>query len=216
VVVATTLANLSNSNCQVTDGISIITVNVINCGYPLAVNLLSFNGKLDNDHAALLWSVNGETESIRYDIERSNDGISYYYAGTVNGTPNTSISHYSFLDPVIISGKAWYRIVMIDSKGTKKYSRVIQLNVTQVGFTLANVINPFSHQLIFDITTPADEKIDVALTDMIGKVVRKKTYMAYAGINSFELDNTESLQPGIYILQIRNKELMINRKVLKK
>jgi hypothetical protein len=217
VVVATTLSNLSNTNCQVTDGISIITINVIDCGStPMSVNILSFYGKLKNDQANLYWSVSEETEPVRYDIEKSIDGYSYYFIGSVDGIVNSSTNHYLFIDPIIISNKAWYRIVMVDANGKKKYSRVIQFNSNQIEFGLANVISPFSNALFFDITSPSDTKIEVTLTDMVGKVVRKKTYLAYSGINSFELDNTAALQPGIYILQVRNKELLLNRKVLKK
>jgi hypothetical protein len=216
VVVATTLSNLSNTNCQVTDGISIITVNVIDCGgTPMSVNILSFNGKLQNDHANLFWSVSEESEAIRYDIERSNDGITFYFIGSVNGLANSSTNYYSFSDPVAITHKAWYRIVMV-TEGKKRYSRVIQFNSNQIEFGLTNVISPFGNQLQFDFFSLSDSKIEVALTDMVGKFVRKKTYMAYSGINSFELDDTGGLQPGIYILWVSNKEMLLNRKVLKK
>ena len=59
VIVATTVPNLANTNCQFTDGVSIITLNVMNCFIPLKIDLLSFNGKLVNDHAPFGCTVQG-------------------------------------------------------------------------------------------------------------------------------------------------------------
>ena len=53
VIVATTSPNLANTDCQFTDGISIITLDVMNCFIPLKIDLLTFNGKLVNDHGRL-------------------------------------------------------------------------------------------------------------------------------------------------------------------
>src|SRR5207244_6224889 len=62
VVVATTSANLSNSSCLFTDGVSIIHLNVITCGPVLGTNLLSFNGKLSDQHANLNWVTSKENQ----------------------------------------------------------------------------------------------------------------------------------------------------------
>jgi hypothetical protein len=217
-IVATTSANLSNTNCQFTDVVSIITLNVIDCGGALTVNFLSFNGKLLNDHSNLFWSTSSENEPLHFDVERSNDGISFVHAGTVNAYNNyrSGVNHYSFIDPVPVTGNAWYRIVMVNKNSSKKYSRIIQLNNNQNQFDLVNLVNPFTNELLFDITTPADGKIDVALIDMIGKPIMNKSYPVYTGVNGLSLENTGRLPSGMYILQIKNKEAIINRKVLKK
>lgn len=47
-VVATTAANLSNPSCSITDVANIITLNIIDCGVPLAAQLLSFNWQKNN------------------------------------------------------------------------------------------------------------------------------------------------------------------------
>lgn len=216
-IVATTASNLSDVNCQFTDVVSIITLNVIDCGYPLTVDLLTFNGKLISDYARLSWSTSGETEPLHFDIERSNDGVNYVYAGTVNSYNNygARMNYYSFNDPVPVTGKAWYRIVMVNARSNKKYSRIIELSNEQTGFGLNNVVNPFGDQLLFDITAPENSKIDVVLFDMVGKVMRSKTYTVYSGINSLSMDNTGGLPKGMYVLQVKQNDMIITRKVLK-
>jgi hypothetical protein len=40
--------------------------------------------------------------------------------------------------------------------------------------------------------------------------------MVYEGANSLTIPDTETLPAGMYILQIRNKERVISRKLIKK
>jgi hypothetical protein len=218
VMVATSASNLSSPSCQTTDGVSIITLNVINCYVPLNIDMLSFNGKLVASHTNLFWSTSKENEAVRFDIEKSSDGINFTKIGTVNGYTNyiSEVNHYSFIDPSEFSGKAWYRIVMLSNKGGKKYSRIIQLTDEQIYFGLNNIINPFRNELSFEIITTNSAKIDVSLIDLFGKTVKTKSYTVYSGVNSLSIVNTEGLPSGIYILQVKNKDIIINNKVLKR
>jgi hypothetical protein len=218
VIVATTSPNLGNTNCQLTDGVSIITLNVINCMIPLNTDMLSFNGKLASGNVQLSWSTSKEDGPVHFDIEKSSDGITFVKIGTVNSYSNyfSEFNHYSFNDPSGFSGKALYHIVMINKSGRKKYSRTIQLTEDKIDFGLGNIINPFRNELAFEVITTNNAKIDVALIDLFGKIVKNKSYAVYAGVNSISLENTDSLRPGIYILQVKNKNIIINNKVLKK
>lgn len=217
-IVATTSTNLGNVNCLFTDVVSIITLDVIECGIPLSITMLTFNAKLENDHSVLNWSTTEEMEPLHFEIERSLDGISFTRIGTVNSHNNftSSVNYYSFTDPVAVTGKVWYRVIMINNKGNKKFSRIIQLNNGQDQFALVNLVNPFSKELYFDIMTPADGRIDITLLDMNGKIIREQSFSVYAGVNSLTLQNTNNLPSGMYILQLRNKDLLISRRVVKK
>jgi hypothetical protein len=217
-IVATTAANLSDINCQFTDVVSIITLDVIDCGIVLNVDMLSFNGKLVNDHANLSWSTTGETEPLQYDIERSSDGISFITVGSLNSHNNYGggTNYYSFIDPSAITGKAWYRIAVKNKKSRSKYSRVIQLSNDVNRFDLVNLVNPFMEELPFDISTPENGKIEVTLVDIVGNRIRSQSFLVNTGVNSLSLKNTGGLPPGMYIIQIKNKDVIINRKVIKK
>ncbi len=218
-IVATTSANLSNANCQFTDGISIINLNVLNCGVPLKTDLLSFNGKLENDKGKLFWNTSKEDEPLTFTIERSSDGYNFSTAGVITSHNNYSAetNSYSLVDPVAVTGKIYYRLIMTDQSNAKKYSRIIQLSGQDgILLSLSNIINPFKYTIEFDITTPVDTKIEVELLDLFGKMVRKNSYLVHTGINALSMTDTESLPAGTYIFRIRNNDLIINRKVLKK
>ena len=118
VVVATTSANLSNSSCLFTDGVSIITLIVNNCGPILDVNLLSFNGKIINHNGNLFWRTSKEFEPISFTIEKSADGINFAPIASLNGHGNnTENNYYNYTDPSVVSGRVFYRIGMMNSSG---------------------------------------------------------------------------------------------------
>jgi len=217
-IVATTTSNLGDVNCQFTEAVNIITLNVIDCYIPVYIEMLSFNGKLITNHSNLFWTTSKEDEPVHFDIEKSTDGINFIKIGTVDGYTNSisEVNHYSFIDPAEFPGKTWYRIVMISSAGGKKYSRIIQLTGEQIYFGLSNIVNPFRNELPFEVITTNNAKIDVSLIDLFGKIVKTKSYAVYSGVNSLSIANTQGLVPGIYILQVKNKGIIINNKVLKR
>jgi len=217
-IVATTSGNLSSPSCQATDVVSIVTLDIIDCGVLLNVDFINFNGKLVNDHSNLSWSTTTENEPVHFDVERSTDGINFYRIGSVNGynDSRSPVNYYSFIDPEAVTGKVWYRIVMVNKNASTKQTRTIQLSKTQNQFGLVSLINPFNNKVEFDITTPANGQIDVSLIDMVGNVVREKSFSVYTGVNGLSLENTGALPSGVYILQIKNKETIISRKVVKK
>jgi len=218
VVVGTTASNVLSPGCQNTDGVSLITLDVINCSTPVKIGMLSFNGKLINSHTNLFWNTSTEDEPVHFDIEKSSDGINFTRIGTVNSYTNyvSEINHYSFVDPLELAGKGIYRIVIVNNRAEKKYSRTIQLTDEHIDFGLRNIVNPFRNELPFEVITTNNAKIDVSLIDFFGKTLKSKGYIVYSGVNSLSIPNTESLPGGIYILQVKNKDIIINNKVLKK
>jgi hypothetical protein len=218
VIVATTAANLSSANCQVTDGSSVINLNVIDCGIPLKTDLLSFNGTLVNNYSNLTWATSKEEQALKYHVERSTDGTHFTEIGVIDGYNNDDIvNQYSFVDPAAVSGKVYYRVIVINSGNNKKYTRIIQLsNQAAANFGLTNVINPFNQILEFDVTTSVTTKVDVELLDMFGKVIKRKVYLVQTGVNMLSLTNTETLPAGTYILRVRNNDQVLTKKVLKK
>lgn len=218
VIVATTAANLGSANCIFTDGVSIITLNIMNCGIPLKTDLLSFTGKVAGEYGQLTWTTSKEDEPVHFEIERSIDGNNFTVIGTVNGYNNISavINSYTLTDPLPLSGKKYYRIVMISRDNSKKYSRVIQLSKEAAALKLVNVINPFNENISFDITIPNDGKIEVLLMDMYGKIARRTAYVVSSGSNSLSLSNTSSLPAGMYVFQVNYGSEVITRKLVKK
>jgi hypothetical protein len=218
VVVATTSSNLGTSTCLFTDGVSIITVSVIDCTNPLDANLLSFNGKLVNGKGNLSWTTSKENQPLEFSIEKSADGVSFSEISKVTGYNNNSdeLNNYVFTDPTPLTVKTWYRLAMLTNGRISKYSRTIQLGTIQQEFAINNLVNPFNNDLQFELSLSENSKIDISLFDMYGKVIKSTTKFVYQGNTSLGLDNLDALAPGIYILRVTNKEKILTRRVVKK
>lgn len=217
VVVATTVSNLSDPNCNISDGTT-ITLNVLDCNPVLDVNLLNFNGRLINDYASLNWVTTKEEGQYVFIIEKSTDQQNFVQIGQVSSNNNntTETNYYSFTDPSVLTGKAWYRLLMQKTTGGKKYSRTILLNNNVPTFGFGNVINPFNSNLYFDINSNRNAKIDAILVDLSGKPVLRQSFLVYTGTNSLAIEKTGALPQGVYILRIENNGTFLNKQVVKR
>ena len=216
-VVATTLANLSDVNCRFTDSGNIIRINVISCGPFLHTQLISFTGSIINEKAFLRWKTAGEEEPFTFEIEKSMDGINFYPAGTVTSHQDyvSLQSDYSFIDQSPLTRKTYYRILMKNNNGKSLYSRTIQLMAEPGLLSFVSVINPFSSQLQCEISFGQNGKGEMELIDALGNFVRKKDFEIISGINQLIIDNTASLPAGIYFLRITTGDKTIQKRVLK-
>jgi trimeric autotransporter adhesin len=216
-VVATTASNLSNASCSFTDVANIITLNIIDCGIPLAAQLISFNGQKNNGLAELRWTTADEEEALVFDIEKSTDGIHFSLIGSINSYEDytSEQQQYSFTDPAVLTGKAYYRINMRNQRGQSTWSRTLQLSTRQEALSFVSVINPFSNELQVDIAAVQGSKAEADLIDASGKIVRHKTTELLAGITRIKFENTSGLAPGMYFLRIRSQDGNIQKTVLK-
>lgn len=216
-VVATSLTNLSDVNCRSTDPTTIVTLNVIDCGPPLSTRFVSLTGKITNNKAALKWVTGVETEPLSYDIEKNTNGSDFTIIGTVDGynDPGISQNNYAFTDPLDINGKVFYRVLMRNTDGQVIYSRIIQLSTGFENLAFASVVNPFSHVLLFDISSAKDGTAKVELIDQFGKPVRKRSFEIKEGVTQLSFDNTSVLQPGIYFLRVELDGIVVYKKVMK-
>jgi hypothetical protein len=216
VYTATTASNISSPNCVANDGSTPISLSVMNCLIVLKTDLLSFNGNLMNNFAVLSWSTTKEDDAVHFELQRSDDNSSFTTIASINGKGgNQPTNYYSFTDPSLVQDKKWYRVVLINTKGDKKYSHVIQLSTRVADFEIDNVINPFSDQLLFNVIVSKSSKVDVQLMDMQGKVIKSNSFLVYTGVNSLRLTNTNVLSPGIYTLRIQYNDKTISKKVVK-
>lgn len=215
VVVASTASNLSNANCAFSETSSILTLNVIDCGDPLNTDIISFTGKLVNDNVQLKWTTNKEEESVRYVIEKSNDGRYFNPVGQVIGfnNPSSDLNYYSW-NETASNQNVYYRICLI-SNIKQKISRVVRISRSQDELNFINVVNPFSNKIVTQIHSPKLQTVQIRLVDNAGKIVRKEDRVLNAGDNQLIIENTGNLIAGVYSLQLQTQEIFTSKKIMK-
>ncbi len=95
---------------------------------PLPVTLTSFIATKEGQTAQLKWSTTEETNSDRFEIERSQNGKNWDLIGTQKSNgESTSLKNYTFSDVKPLNGENLYRLKMIDRDATYAYSRIQSL-----------------------------------------------------------------------------------------
>lgn len=190
-----------------------------NClSYPqqstLPVKLISFSGSYRNNATSLTWETENEVDFDHFEIERSNDGVKYENIAYKAATATAANSRQAYMqadDLTAVAGSVfYYRLKMVDRDGQYKYSNVIMIRKesrTINGITLSP--NPVVNgQATVRFSAGSTDIVSVRIVDMGGKVVLQQQNKAYAGNNSISINNLDRLQPGVYVLQMANGEVM--------
>jgi len=92
----------------------------------LPVELVRLTATPGNEGIDVGWTTASETNSERYDVERSTDLSTWSTIGTVRAAGNSLVTtHYHLLDPRPRAGTNYYRLHMVDLDGTTERSEVV-------------------------------------------------------------------------------------------
>src|SRR5580698_2616121 len=214
ITVASTPANLSNTNCAFSTATPKL-VKGVNCMLILPANFILFKGLLNDGLASLHWIVSGEVANTYYNVERSYDGINFETIGTVEGNGDQSLQpNYNFTDDKIVAGINYYRIKMV-SNNYYKYSTIILISNSTINFDIKSLVNPFSDFISFEITVPKTDDAIFIVRDIYGRIIQQKKQNVTEGINSITLYDLDKIPPGTYILQVKYEDNIVARKMVK-
>jgi hypothetical protein len=115
--------------------------------YALPVTLISFRAKALDKGALLSWSTATETNSDRFEIERSMNGKTWSPIGTLRSHGESStLKKYDFTDAAPFNGDNFYRLRMVDSDLTFAFSRIQHVSFS-AGQQVTVFPNPVSDML---------------------------------------------------------------------
>jgi hypothetical protein len=166
-------------------------------GSPLPVYLVSFNAKkLNNNSAKLDWVITTNSNPDRFEVLRSEDGISFRNIGTVKAV--ASQLAYSFVDAQLPAGKAYYQLRMIDEQGVPTISKIVQVFNNAEGWTINSMMPTLvTSQAKLNISASSRANIRLAVTDMFGRIVLQQQTALSAGSQDIWI-NLSSLPAGAY------------------
>ncbi len=215
--VGTTIDNLNNSNCNSYSAPELVQINIGACDV-LPVEMGPFKGAVADRRAHLKWETLTEQQHGWFDVERSTDGVRFELAGRVHSRYGTSttVQHYQFTDPKLLTGKTWYRLKMTGegNMGTT-YSRIISLVPPDGDFELHSVVNPFRTQLQFELVAPRGEQVQIRLLDLFGRPLLERKQVVEAGLNPVTLTDVHRLPAGTYVLLVTTSRGIVQKRVMK-
>jgi Secretion system C-terminal sorting domain len=178
----------------------------------LPIELLSFEAKESHRTGVLDWQTVNEKEVQHFEIEQSNDGKTFKRVGIVEArNKQDNKEQYSFTDKNPFIGATYYRLKMVDRSEAFRYSSVESINLE--GKMTINVYpNPTNVQLNIDVNLLQDDKLDIALLDVAGRIIKQSTSSAIKGENNIVI-NTNDVPSGFYLLKLQTANNSYSQKV---
>jgi hypothetical protein len=172
----------------------------------LPVRIASFSAIKNDNNALLSWSVENETSSvIRYEVERSIDGVKFDKINTLSPLNNGNTSNiYNLVDPNLSSiknaGVIFYRISQIDFDGSFVYSEVKNVRVSDKGGFISAYPNPAREFTMLKVDAVEQGDINIMIVNAEGKQLQTTILKAQKGINLKRIDMS-NLPAGTYMLR---------------
>jgi hypothetical protein len=187
---------------------------VLSCkNQPLPIELVYFKGVCqDNRKTILQWKTASEVNALKFNIERSTNGLDYITIGSLNAQYPYG-GNYSFVDDSRQSGILYYRLKMIDKDGTFKYSPIADVDVDRCN-NVRTQIYAYSTNVVVQLQTEQAQKMKVLIYDAIGRVIVDKDIDVQEGYNSFQFPM--NVANSIYFVKLVNAkdELIQTQKVV--
>ncbi len=129
------------------------------------------DSKWDNG-VDLNWQTATEFNNHGFEIQKSQDGITWRNIGFVNGQGTTSERHtYHFKDQQPFQGDNYYRLRQIDFDGKFEYSSIAVVAFTKIEKTVDIYPNPSNRNITIQINNPQSLRMQVFLTNYLGQPV---------------------------------------------
>jgi hypothetical protein len=172
----------------------------------LPVTLSSFQVYKEGQTGVIQWSTTEETNSDRFEIQRSTDAKKWIIIGekTARGE-SKNVATYSFIDNAPANDINYYRLKMVDKDATFTFSRIRSMNFAG-GIKLVLYPNPVSDMLFMDGINPDQiEKVEVISLNgntMITSVTQSKL-------------DLRSFSTGVYSVRVTLKnDAQITQKIV--
>lgn len=168
----------------------------------LPVNLISFNGKIEQKRIRLDWQTTNEVNNSHFDVLKSDKNNVFKSIGSVNAKREfASVNNYFLYDEQPAKGINYYQLKQYDLDGKSSLSKIVSVSFGANNFFTVYP-NPVKTGEAVKIRFSKPEYgIFIQLIDMSQRVVLQKSYDGLQ--NNIELV-TSVLQPGVYILNIKS------------
>jgi hypothetical protein len=175
--------------------------------FPTRSTLTSFQALYSRKAVAVNWNTAPDNHSNRFQIERSLDGTAFEMLGEVRSADAVAAGSYTFSDKMHEAERKndlYYRIRQIDAANRVTYSKVLILRSYGSKSVEAVSVTPDPGVNDIQVNVQLKEKAFVMMrvTDNSGSELIKQTEMGSNGSNSYNIEGTSQLQPGMYKLEV--------------
>lgn len=170
------------------------------------INLTNFTAVVNNIGVQLNWDTNNETNSSKFELQRSADGVNFETINTqatkaVGGTSTQALA-YSYTDKNPQSGIVYYRLKMSlkDESTSNSELKTVNFSLSETN-TIVIYPSPVKTDLNITWKVTNKENYNVAIYNVSGKMVA-----SYSNIKGLSFStNVANLASGVYVLKLKGQ-----------
>lgn len=183
----------------------------------IPVELTSFTAHLNDYQVELQWQTATETNNQGFEVERSEDNISFIKIGFVPGFGTTTEpKSYSYTDQSVTGGTFFYRLKQIDFNGSYEYSDVVEVNLSApTDYSLQqNYPNPFNPATTIGFGVQNKSNVKIIILNAIGEevavVLNEEKEPGYHQVEF----SAANLPSGVYFYRLKAGEFISTKKMI--
>lgn len=167
----------------------------------------------------LTWSTSFEENNSMFIVEKSEDGVNFSGAGTVEAAGDADEERkYNFLDVMANTDKVLYRLKQVDYDGSFSYSDIVTVKREFKNDFMVARMSSVTATESFAVTIDAlkDGEMNYNLANLKGELMLADKMIVVNGLNDLEVSLAEQNE-GIYKLNLEmdgEQETLVIKKVL--
>ena len=173
----------------------------------LPVKLDNFEATNDGGGIRLSWKATEESGVVRYEIQRSTNGVSFQTIGSI---PAESKKVYSYVDVLPTSSNNFYRLRIVDVDNTTRISHIVSVK-SKVSKAIEAYPNPVRDRMIVQ-HPKAVTGTRLQVVNLTGQVIRDMQVPANAVVTPVDMTG---LSNGTYYLVFRSGAESFSQRVTK-
>jgi hypothetical protein len=190
------------------------TITALNV-FPLPVTLYSLSAAQKGNGVEVAWQVTAESNLLKYDVEKSNDGRSFTKIGEVAAQNNGQNTRYTFADATVSSGTHYYRLKVIDRSAAGRYSVVVKVDLAGKAGGMAVFPNPaVQKQITLQLNDMSKGSYKLELYNGSGQPVYSQAIQHSGGSLSRGFTLPQALPAGMYFVKVRSEAGVFTQQLL--
>ncbi len=171
---------------------------------PLPVTYKSVKAYKQANNIAVEWTVENEINISKYEVEKSEDGVSFTKVNVTIATgANRNSTTYTWLDTKPLSGNNFYRIRSVSPDGSIEYSNVVLVKMGNAPSGISVYPNPVVNGIIgAEFKNMPSGVYRINLINQLGQTVFSKTINHAAGSSLQNIQPDNKLAAGIYQMEV--------------
>jgi hypothetical protein len=183
--------------------------------YTLPVKIISFTAGRTNDYTKLNWAVSNELNLIRYELQRSDDGIGFYTIYSQIPFNRNGTEFYSYDDKKHLGGTVFYRLKIIDLSTQINYSHIVTVSANTSGKEFYVITNPVNTTI--DVYAGAAIKglYNYTIVNTGGQVIQAGA-LEIRNAGTYSIYLKPGITAGVYVFVIKNETSQLQKMIIKR